>query len=291
MNRRSCSRNFSDIFATSENVNGMNFITAAPTSLEPRSVSPRKRCETPRSAFSGHGWNQSITVELIIARKRCARVRNCSPTGEHVNTMCRFVRTLSMKNFQTASRESGKPAAFASPRTALMMSSTSSGGNRSGISPEDSRSLMKTMNFSSVICESVNSHSTPSPFRPADLYIFCRSSRSELTLYEPEMTIMYVLMPHRCAESFESDCLPEPPTPTSRAWPPGLLMMREILQMCFMASSKSTKSIVAFVSLYSSSVSSRIFWSLENSLMSLYTFSSIPPAKWQKIRGLASSFL
>ena len=102
---------------------------------------------------------------------------------------------------------------------------------------------------------------------------------------------MYVLMPHRCAESFESDCLPEPPTPTSRAWPPGLLMMREILQMCFMASSKSTKSIVALVSLYSSSVSSRIFWSLENSLMSLYTFSSIPPAKWQKIRGLASSFL
>mmetsp|Transcript_26477 Transcript_26477/g.75906 ORF Transcript_26477/g.75906 Transcript_26477/m.75906 type:complete len:241 (+) Transcript_26477:612-1334(+) len=37
------------------------------------------------------------------------------------------------------------------------------------------------------------------------------------------------------------DCLPEPPTPTSMADPRGSCMMREILIMCFRASSKSTR--------------------------------------------------
>jgi len=53
--------------------------------------------------------------------------------------------------------------------------------------------------------------------------------------------------------SFESDCLPMPPTPTSSAWPPGDSMMREMRAMWRIASSKSTRSITAFVSLYSAS--------------------------------------
>ena len=83
------------------------------------------------------------------------------------------------------------------------------------------------------------------------------------------MTIMYELMPLMCAASLLSDCLPEPPTPTSSAWPPGLAMMREMRQMCFMASSKSTRFITAEVSLYSFSASCRIFSSPSNVATSL----------------------
>jgi len=59
----------------------------------------------------------------------------------------------------------------------------------------------------------------------------------------------------------ESDCLPEPPTPTSSAWPDGLEMMREMRQMCFIASSNSTRSMTALVSLYSSSASMSVLYS------------------------------
>ena len=94
-----------------------------------------------------------MTVELIIAKKRCARMRNCSPTGEQVNTMCRFSRVFWMKKSQQMSRLSAfRPAAFTSPRIELMISSLSSNGNKSGISPDDNKSLMSTKNFSSVIC-------------------------------------------------------------------------------------------------------------------------------------------
>jgi hypothetical protein len=44
---------------------------------------------------------------------------------------------------------------------------------------------------------------------------------------------------------------PEPPTPTSRAWPASAEMMRAILHTCFMASSNKTKSITGLISLYS----------------------------------------
>jgi len=76
--------------------------------------------------------------------------------------------------------------------------------------------------------------------------------------YEPEMTIVTAVRPQMCAARRESDCLPEPPTPTSSAWPEGLEMMREMRQMCFIASSNSTRSITALVSLYSDSASIRI---------------------------------
>jgi len=39
-----------------------------------------------------------------------------------------------------------------------------------------------------------------------------------------------------------SDCLPEPPTPTSSAWPRGIRMIREIVIKWVMASSKKTRS-------------------------------------------------
>lgn len=40
-----------------------------------------------------HGWNQSMTVLLMVARKRWERVRKASPTGEQVKHTCRFLTT------------------------------------------------------------------------------------------------------------------------------------------------------------------------------------------------------
>lgn len=44
---------------------------------------------------SGHGWNQSMTVELIVARKRWLRTLKFAPTGLAVNTTCKLLRTCS----------------------------------------------------------------------------------------------------------------------------------------------------------------------------------------------------
>ena len=122
-----------------------------------------------------------MTVHVTVARKRCDRVRNPSPTGLVVNTMCRLSLTCWMKWAQQLSAVSTWPLAFTAPRMALQISSLSSWGNRSGMSPEASRSLMNTRNSSLVICASVKRNVTPSPFTPAFLYIFWRSSLKLLT--------------------------------------------------------------------------------------------------------------
>jgi len=64
-----------------------------------------------------------------------------------------------------------------------------------------------------------------------------------------------LMYPQMNEDNVERDYLPEPPTPTRRACPISALMILEILQTCFIASSKRTKSITAFVSLYSLSAS------------------------------------
>jgi len=51
------------------------------------------------------------------------------------------------------------------------------------------------------------------------------------------------------ADSFESDYLPEPPTPTSSALPKGDSIILQILVMCSQAIEKRTKSIEAICSL------------------------------------------
>ena len=63
------------------------------------------------------------------------------------------------------------------------------------------------------------------------------------------------------AASRVSDCLPLPPTPTNSALPRGLSRMREMRQTWPIACSKSTRSIVAFASLYSASFPSSVFFS------------------------------
>lgn len=60
-------------------------------------------------------------------------------------------------------------------------------------------------------------------------------------------------------ESLVKDYLPEPPTPTSKALPPGISKILEILEMCSIAALKSTKFITALLSLYSANFSSKIY--------------------------------
>lgn len=78
---------------------------------------------------------------------------------------CRL--TLSMKKDQQFSRVSCSPAPFTSFLTPLITFSSSSSTNSSGISPEASRSLMRTKNLSSGTCASVRRKTVPTFFRPA----------------------------------------------------------------------------------------------------------------------------
>ena len=55
--------------------------------------------------------------------------------------------------------------------------------------------------------------------------------------------IWNVLYPAMKEASLVSDCLPEPPTPTRRACPLGVRMIREIFTRWVMASLKNTRSI------------------------------------------------
>jgi len=154
----------------------MNSTTAERVASSPRSTSSRNFLATENSEASGQGWNQSMTVDVTVARKRCERMRKFSPTGEAVKTMCRLLFTFWMKTPQQFSAVSSMPMDLVSPRIALMISSLSSCGNRSGISPDDSRSLMNTSIFSSTICESVSRNMISSPLTAARLYIFWMSS-------------------------------------------------------------------------------------------------------------------
>ncbi len=64
--------------------------------------------------------------------------------------------------------------------------------------------------------------------------------------------IWKVLYPAINEASLVKDCFPLPPTPTNNALPLGVLIIREILTKCIIASLKNTKSIPAplMLSLY-----------------------------------------
>lgn len=62
------------------------------------------------------------------------------------------------------------------------------------------------------------------------------------------------------AANLDKDYFPEPPTPTNNAFPTGKSRIRAILQIWPIASLNNTKFIYDFVSLYSASLSSKIFF-------------------------------
>ena len=135
-------------------------------SSSPISTSSRNLAATESNASSGHYVNQSITVQLIKAGNFLALFLNASPTGEKQRAICKFFLTRSMKNFQQLSLLSTKPSPLTADLTLLTICSTSSAGKRSEISPELSKSLMKTRKRSLVICPSVNRNMMPSSLTP-----------------------------------------------------------------------------------------------------------------------------
>jgi len=74
----------------------MNLTIANLTSSVPNSNSFKKFSATEYNASYGHGWNQSITVQLINPGNFLALTLK-SPTGEKHNAICKFFFTLSMK--------------------------------------------------------------------------------------------------------------------------------------------------------------------------------------------------
>jgi hypothetical protein len=104
------------------------------------STSARNLEATDRRASSGHGWNQSITEQLIRAGNFLALFLSDSP-GEKQSAMWRFLLTLSMKNFQQLSLLSTIPSDLTAGRMLFTIPSTSSAANRSAISPDESRSF------------------------------------------------------------------------------------------------------------------------------------------------------
>mmetsp|Transcript_8548 Transcript_8548/g.20512 ORF Transcript_8548/g.20512 Transcript_8548/m.20512 type:complete len:295 (-) Transcript_8548:834-1718(-) len=92
---RSCARYFSQALLTDKCTNAMWWVTFSRTSSG-TSTPSRKRVATEIRASAGHGWNQLITVQLVIAGNLRQRIRKAEPTGDMHNTVWRFRRTLSM---------------------------------------------------------------------------------------------------------------------------------------------------------------------------------------------------
>ena len=114
----------------------------------------------------------------------------------------------------------------------LMMASFSSLVYRSGMSPDARRSLRYTSTRSSVIWPSVKRNIVGSPAMPARWYMACRSLRKSLMPYVEEIAICRTVSWPMNAARRESDCLPDPPTPTSMACPPEFMTMRTMRHTC-----------------------------------------------------------
>mmetsp|Transcript_13360 Transcript_13360/g.32664 ORF Transcript_13360/g.32664 Transcript_13360/m.32664 type:complete len:278 (-) Transcript_13360:588-1421(-) len=220
--------------------------------------------DTAVSASSGHGRNQSMVQPLMRPGNCCARRLNLLPTGEKHSTMCRLSRTRLRKKPYRFSHVSGTPGAcdFMMGRMSFTIMSSSSLGSRPATSPVMRIWLMYSRKPSSLTSASVKMKHTGWPLKPAILYSALMSSNRLVVLYVLVTVIWNVYAPAMYAASRDSDCLPEPPTPTSSAWPLGLDTMREMRHTCFMASSNSTRSITALVSLYSFSASISVLYRL-----------------------------
>lgn len=65
---------------------------------------PSAHVPTEKSASCGHGWNQSMTVQLTSAGNFRTLVLKASPTGEKARTTCR----LRLKSVECKRRNSSK---------------------------------------------------------------------------------------------------------------------------------------------------------------------------------------
>mmetsp|Transcript_21952 Transcript_21952/g.64635 ORF Transcript_21952/g.64635 Transcript_21952/m.64635 type:complete len:278 (-) Transcript_21952:8241-9074(-) len=245
-----------------------------------RSKEPMRAVATSASACSGHGRNQSIVQPLMRPGKACARLRNLTPTGEKQSERWRFVRTRSMNMAQSWSWVGSAPLwteSYTGPISPRMASS-SSRGKRLGSSPVLRKMLTYSRKPSSLISLSVKRNTTGLPCTPARRYRGLKSSSRLFALYERVMVIWKSCAVVMYAASRVSDCLPDPPTPTSSAEPRDMAKMRVMRMRCSMQSWKNTRStrsnLKASLNLARYSVA-RSFAS-ENSGTSSYTLGARP---------------
>ena len=72
----------------------------------------------------------------------------------------------------------------------------------------------------------------------------CKRKRKKTKQVSDLVRVIWkVLYPAMKEASLVRDCFPEPPTPTSRALPRGVRMMRDTFTRCIMASLKKTRSM------------------------------------------------
>mmetsp|Transcript_60212 Transcript_60212/g.148103 ORF Transcript_60212/g.148103 Transcript_60212/m.148103 type:complete len:202 (-) Transcript_60212:801-1406(-) len=169
---------------------------------------------------------------------------NASPTGLIQSTQCRFCCTQLIKVVYTASFVSGRPMDAAYSLTSPMMRSFSSEAKRLGTSPALRIELMSSTKPSFTIWLSVKRKTTGLRSTPAIVKTFFRSSRNSALPYPRVSSIWKLLYSAMKADSRVRLCFPEPPSPTSIAFPLGERRIRASLEMCSIASMKKTRCMV-----------------------------------------------
>mmetsp|Transcript_12343 Transcript_12343/g.37068 ORF Transcript_12343/g.37068 Transcript_12343/m.37068 type:complete len:248 (+) Transcript_12343:24-767(+) len=203
----------------------------------------RKCCATLYSASSGHSVNQSMVQQFTRLGNMRRRLRKASPMGDIVSTMCRFVRQRPTKKDHSSAwlPRFWMPASLAGLCRASMSSCSSSCAYRFGTSPVLRMPLMSSTKASMTICVSSKRNTVGSLSRPAHPSTFLRSSCHSTMPYVLLISIWKSLKSAMATASVVSDLRPEPPTPTSSAFPYGRLITRLMRATCSMAFSKSTR--------------------------------------------------
>ena len=116
--------------------------------------------------------------------------------------------------------------------------------------------LISSKKVSLKICESVNVNAVDTPLTPDENIISFIKSLNYATLKSLVISTYLKSIAYINEASLISDYLPEPPTPTKRAEPPGKSIILAILEMCSIAWSNNTRFMLATDSLYSSSFAS-----------------------------------
>mmetsp|Transcript_23989 Transcript_23989/g.77973 ORF Transcript_23989/g.77973 Transcript_23989/m.77973 type:complete len:412 (-) Transcript_23989:1910-3145(-) len=209
--------------------------------------SAKKVFATLLSASIGHSENQSIVQQLTSDGNMRSRCRKASPIGENARTMWRLARTRPMKKELMAFLVTGKPCCCMSGRHAFAIVSVSSVFHRFGTSPALRMLLISSRNASCTICVSVKRNVVSLPSAPAIKSTLFKSSRHSFFPYPFATSIWNSSYSSRCVASLVSDWRPEPPTPSSKAFPSGSRMTRQMRETCSIASRNITSFIGALL--------------------------------------------
>mmetsp|Transcript_11646 Transcript_11646/g.49782 ORF Transcript_11646/g.49782 Transcript_11646/m.49782 type:complete len:362 (-) Transcript_11646:1426-2511(-) len=245
---------------------------------------------TLRSASTGHALNQSMVVHVTNDGNFRNRSRNASPTGEKHSTTCKFRRTSPKKKLVIASLLPSMPAALARPRMVSKIVPKSPASIKLGTSPVLRMLEISSTKNSWLICVSENRNTVFLFCSPARRMSALKSSCHSCFPYVCDTSIWNTVYSCMYAASFVSDCRPEPPTPTSSAWPPGWLTMRQMRQTCSSANRNSTKRMGFLeVALKSPRYSDTTPCRTEYSVTSSYTLGSAPGTRKSPNMSLRSS--